>query len=615
MRKFFAELKRRHVYRVGAAYAVIAWVLLQLVNNVAPILELPPFVARAVLLILVLGFPVALILAWMFDATPQGLKRTPPPDDGTVARGRHSLIDGILAGALVIVIALVSYQQLASSPGAGTREAGIVSGAAPPASGISIAVLPFANLSEDRAQEFFSDGMTEEINTALAKIPNLLVVARASAFQFKGERRDIRAVGQALSARYLIDGSVRKAGTRVRITAQLIEANNGLQIWTDSYDRELTDVFAIQEDIAQAIASALRLPLGLQQGERLVSNRTSDLDSYQQYLRARALYRARAIDDAIGVLEPVVARDPEYAPAWALLAQAYVREPTYGPLLATGSLEDASQLMKSFLDRGERAAREAIRLDPRHSGGYVGLALLEMYRGKGWSAAEDFFRQALALDPNDPDALHAYSTMLADAGYVKEGLPIRSQLRTLEPFVPVYNTSTAQILLAGGDHQAAIQVLLAVTADTATGYARNTMLARAYAAEGRYAEAADALLTTPPTVRVPRESIEDAARLLRAAAAKTAPAGALPELGGYLGFVYAYAGAPDRVLDYYDRMVKLEFFNSGPFELLWSPEYAALRKTERFKAIVRAWGFPDYWRERGWPDLCRPVGADDFVCD
>ena len=148
-------------------------------------------------------------------------------------------------------------------------------------------MLPFANLSGDASQEFFSDGMTDEITSALAKVANLRVVGRTSAFQFKGQNKDLRAIGQALGATYLIDGSVRKAGNRVRITAQLIKADDGIGLWTDNYDRELTDVFAIQEDIATAIAGALRVPLGLQQGERLVSNRTSDVESYQDYLRGQ----------------------------------------------------------------------------------------------------------------------------------------------------------------------------------------------------------------------------------------------------------------------------------------------------------------------------------------
>src|SRR6185503_9586967 len=191
------------------------------------------------------------------------------------------------------------------------------------ANGISIAVLPFANLSGDASQEFFSDGMTEEITSALARIQGLTVLARTSAFEFKGQNRNVRAIGEALNARYLIEGSVRKDGDRVRITAQLVQAESGANMWTENYDRQLTNIFAIQEDVAQAIAGALRVPLGLERGDTLVRSRTGNIDTYEQYLRARVVRRSGDIDEAVKLLEAVVARDPGFAPAWSMLAQAY----------------------------------------------------------------------------------------------------------------------------------------------------------------------------------------------------------------------------------------------------------------------------------------------------
>src|SRR5882672_8802282 len=252
MGNFFAELKRRHIYRVVAAYAVVAWLLLQLVNNVAPIMDAPVWVARSALLFLVLGFPIAIFFAWM--------RELPPAD--AVRPVKATVTDWALIGVLVVVIALVSYQQFAQTRSA-TELSGVEAArraAAAPA-GISIAVLPFVNLSGDAGQEFFSDGMTEEITSALAKVPTLRMVGRTSAFQFKGQNKDLRAIGQSLGATYLIEGSVRKAGERVRVTAQLVKADDGIGLWTDNYDRELKGIFAMQEDIAQAIAGALRVPL------------------------------------------------------------------------------------------------------------------------------------------------------------------------------------------------------------------------------------------------------------------------------------------------------------------------------------------------------------------
>ena len=269
---FFAELKRRHIYRVAAGYAVVAWIVLQIVNNVAPAFNLPGSAVMLVIVLLSAGFPIALIFAWILELkTPDALPKT-------------GAVDWILAALAISFIGMFAYQQLASSRE--TVTAGLATGveaarlAAASPTGLSIAVLPFANESADADQEFFSDGMTDEISGALAKIPDLRVVGRTSAFQYKKRDTDLRAIGKALGATHLIEGSVRKAGNRVRIAAQLVQTENGLQVWSENYDRDLTDVFAIQEDIARAIAASLRMPLGLKPGENLVNSRSNDPVSY-----------------------------------------------------------------------------------------------------------------------------------------------------------------------------------------------------------------------------------------------------------------------------------------------------------------------------------------------
>jgi len=606
MGAFFAELKRRHLYRVAAAYAVVAWVLLQIVNNVAPGLNLPNSAVTLVIVLLAAGFPIALIFAWVLEM------RAP---SAAVANGQAKTtpVDWILSAALVAVIVLIVYQQFAQPPAARPTVASVTP--PPPApQGIAIAVLPFTNLSSDKEQEFFSDGMTEEITSALAKVPNLQVVGRTSAFEFKGQNKDLRAIGQALGATHLIEGSVRKAGDRVRITAQLIRADNGLHLWTENYDRELTDIFAIQEEIAQAIAGALRVPLGLQQGDTLVSNRTSDLASYDRYLRARALFRARAISDAIKILEPVVARDPGFAPAWALLTSAYALTPVYSPQLRSGSFEEARRVAKTFLDKAEMAAREVLRLDSRNSDSYEAMAFFELGRGH-WAASEDSHKQALALDPNNTEALMSYSVGLAATGRVKDALSIGEKLRRLDPFVPQYSLITADIMQAGGQSDASIPIIEAITGDAAGVYYRSIYLAQAYAAAGRYNDAADALLAIKGENLVSQRSVQDAARLLRLAPAKVKDPQNLPKLQGELYFVYAHIGAPERTLEYPERLFELDHKDPLALVSLWSPEFAQVRKTERFKAWVRKSGLVDYWKARGWPDLCRPIGTDDFVCD
>ena len=603
MADFFAELKRRHIYRVAAAYAVVAWVLLQLVNNVAPVLDLPIWVARAFLLLLVIGFPITLLIAWMRELTPA---------DSMATRAASGRLDWALMGALIVVIGLVSYQQLAPATGARTaQQAGIASNSSQPG-GISVAVLPFANLSGDASQEFFSDGMTEEITTALTKVSALRVVGRESAFQFKGQKTDMRAIGQALGALYLIEGTVRKAGERVRISAQLTRADSGVNLWAENYDRELKDIFATQSDVAQAIAGALRVPLGLQQGETLVRNRTKDLESYDQYLRAKALVRARGpkpVTDAANLLEQVVARDPNFAPAWALLAQAYALTPQYYLLGARSDapIEEARRVVDASLPKADAAARRAIQLDPNDADGYSSLALAQSYGGKLLSA-EDLFKQALALDPNNPDTLHQYGNLLAGVGRLKEALAMKQRLRVLEPFVPIYNSNTAAILWLNGQNDAAIVMLKALPPGLTRGN-----LAEIYASMGRYSEAADALLEINRD-GFPPGTVEAAARLLRTAPAPTVSQQTLP-LVGVLGFVYLHVGAADRMLDYYEHNFEAGYSLPIGTALFWHPVRAAVRKTERFKAYLRANGYVDYWRAKGWPDLCRPMGADDFACE
>jgi TolB-like protein len=468
------------------------------------------------------------------------------------------------------------------------------------------------NLSGDASQEFFSDGMTEEITSALAQIPNLQVVGRTSAFEFKGQNQDLRAIGQALGASHLIEGSVRKAGDRVRITAQLIRADNGLHLWTDNYDRQLTDIFAIQEDIAQAIAGALKVPLGLQQGETLVRDRTKDLETYDQYLRTRALYRNRANAEAIAALEKLVARDPDFAPAWATLSHAYRRSPSFdGPAFRSGPVEEARRLTQTFQTKAEMAARRAIQLDPRNADGYAALAGLQAQFGK-WPEAEDLFKQALALDANQPDVLGGYGLMMATVGRLKESSTIPAKMQMLDPLVADYKVTVGGVALFDGEYAASIALLEAIPPDRGLSFVRNGFLAHSYAGVGRYSDAADTLLTIEGN-QVTRKSVEDAARLMRSAPAKASAPEALPVLEGELNFVYAYVGAVDRVLDMPERRFAIR---GGGFEVtLWLPDYAPMRKTERFKALVRKAGLVDYWKARGWADLCRPVGADDFECD
>jgi len=604
MVNFFAELKRRSIFRVGAAYAVVAWVLLQLAANISPILDLPPWVARTVVLLLVIGFPVALIFAWVNQLTP---------DAAAPARASTGTFDWSLMAALVVVSALILYQQLAPSQTVTTAEspqegaAAARAASATEAGAVSLAVLPFANLSSDPEQEFCSDGMTEEITSVLAKIPDLRVVGRTSAFQFKGQNQDLRAIGQALSATHLLEGSVRKEGNRLRITAQLIQAEDGVHVWTESYDRELTGVFAIQEDIAAAIAGALKMPLGLGPGQTLVSLRPKDEETYELFLRGRAAYRARRLEEAMMFLEQAVARDPNFAPSWRYLSQ--VRN------LDRLNRRFRGEEPKTYPESAETLARRVIALAPDSADGYVMLANLALVEGKRLEAM-DLRKQALARDPDDPEVLNGQANDLWELGYLKEALAVRERQHLLEPLIPLYNQFRAEVLAANGMLDVAVRDWLAVRPDVTAG---RRLLVSAYAQLGRFSDAIDILLQSGGSrgpgrgEPLPQAQVDAAVQVLRAAANKTAPPAGLPDFEGDLAFVYAYTSTPERVLDSLENETKA----GNPFILryVWWPMPSSVRKTERFKTLVRNAGYVDVWRVRGWPDLCRPVGAIDFACE
>ena len=590
MAEFFAELRRRRIYRVAAAYLVVAWLAIQVVNNLAPALRLPEWASSFVVVLLLIGLPITLLIAWVQQM----------PKEGS-APARNALLDWTLVGALVVVLLFMSYQQLAPSSDAPPPSAQTASGT------VSLAVLPFSNLSGDASQEFFSDGMTQEITAALAKIANFQVVGRTSAFEFKNQNRDLRVIGQALGATHLIEGSVRRAGDRVRITAQLIRADNGRNLWAENYDRQLTDIFAVQEDIARAIAGALRIPLGLETVS-LVPNQTNDLDSYQQYLRARTLIRTRdqgPMSEAAVLLEQVTARDPNYAPAWAILALAYVLTPS-DSLSDSGDVEALRRGVAVALPKGEAAARRAIELDPKLAAGYMALGRIEVARAH-WSAAEKLYMKSLELDPYDTDGLTLYSNVLAGVGRLKEALAVKERVLTLEPFVPAFSITAADVMWLNGQNDSAVAILTGLPPGLGA-----PNLARIYASMGRYSEAAERLKSVSASAYLPG-TVEQATSLIRSAPAPVSSAQSVRRLGT-LSFVFLHIGAPERSLEPNEARAAGGYSVAMQVAHLWHPSYAPLRKTERFKAYIRKVGLVDYWRERGWPELCKPVGADDFEC-
>jgi len=468
----------------------------------------------------------------------------------------------------------------------------------------TVAVLPLENTSGDAAQDFFAEGMTDEIAAALSGARGIDVVARSSSFRLK-DPKALKAAGEQLHARYLVQGVARTVADRVRLNLSLVQASDGKQIWSEEYYAENSNIFDIEEDAAEKIAAALKAPVGA--NEILVRNRTA-FDIYLDFLRAKVAARdrgARALADAAAILEKVVARDSDYAPAAAMLAYDYALTPLFAPSLRSGMPEEERKVVERTIPKSDALVHRATMLDPKGADGFVALGYANLVQHK-MIAAEDAFKQALALNPNQADGLHGYSQFLAAMGRIKDSLAMREHLQDIEQSIVNYTADTAEIYWLDGETEKAIQMLQPFRPG------RTLELALIQASAGRYREAAAALREMPATNYVPG-MLENAAKVLETAPTKAATPAALPRLGN-MSFAYIYVGAPERVLEFYEDEVRAGYFQPISTTWFWHPTYAAVRKTERFKTLARDLGLVEYWRARGWPAQCRPLSGNDFTC-
>ncbi len=388
---FLEELKRRNVLRVGIAYLITAWLVAQIADLVLDNIDSPDWVMQTIMLVLALGFPFALIFAWAFELTPEGIKKEKDVDRTqsiTPKTGRK--LDFVIIGIMAIALSWFAWDKFVASTPAPAEPA--AAAAEQPAK--SIAVLPFVNMSDDASNEYFSDGISEEILNALARVKNLKVAGRTSSFSFKGQNQDLRQIGEALGVEHILEGSVRKAGNMIRITAQLIQTEDGFHLWSETYDRELTDVFAIQDEIAGAILEQLKAQL-MGAAVTEIASTTTDTEAYDLYLLAKQRMYERTgptIQSAADLLDRAIAIDPSYAPAYAQRAITSL-------LLSEGAgsygdipREQAHSQAQGFID-------QALQLDPNQDEALAAQGLLKLQDPLGTNEAIKALEKALAINP------------------------------------------------------------------------------------------------------------------------------------------------------------------------------------------------------------------------
>jgi TolB-like protein/tetratricopeptide (TPR) repeat protein len=423
---FFAELKRRNVYKVAVAYAVVGWLLIQVATQVFPFLEIQNWLIRLVILATALGFPIALIIAWAFELTPEGIKRT---EDADAAR-QHSR-GGIWIAVIVIAAGLSLGLFFLGRYTAGRATPGVSEAVAASNAVKSIAVLPLVNTSGDPSNEYFSDGLSEELIAVLAKIPELKVIGRSSSFFFKGKSSDSAAIGQKLGVANLIEGSVRKQGDRVRIVAELISAADGRSLWTETYDRELKDVFAVQAEIAKAVAEQMKVKL---LGETVRSDAAGSSENpaaHNAVLQSDFYVQqqtAESVRQAITFLQEAVRLDPNYALAYAKLAQAWRQ---YAASFSTEATDDTA---KAY-GQARRAADMAVSLAPDLIETRMAVGLLAMNPDLDFRAAEKEFRRVLQSAPSDAAAKSALCFTLMAEGRLSEAEEACRQALSLDPLL------------------------------------------------------------------------------------------------------------------------------------------------------------------------------------
>ena len=602
---------------------------MQVVAVMPPALHLPDWVDSFFAVALIIGFPIAVLLAWAFEMTPEGVKRTENiADDDSIAGQTGRKLDFAIFGGLVVVGALIVgsrfLPQKVAAPEITIQAETLKTSVTDETP--SIAVLPFVDLSADGDQEYFSDGMAEEILNALVKVPGLRVAGRTSSFLFKGKNEDLTVIGKSLRVGHVLEGSVRKQGEQVRITAQLIKADDGFHLWSETYDGTLDDIFDLQEKIARAIARELQVLLNVGEGIRLADTRTDNKQAYDLYLQGRALSRQVSSEDSLTkaatLLEGAVALDPQFADAWSALAFTHYITPNFTTVKELGGFNTKAQIY----------AGKALEINSSHTGGQLVLLAL-LRRNKEFTKARAGINQLSSLNKQNSDIVSIRGYDRAAMGHTKAAIPYLEKAVNLDPTNSGVRHSLGMALFNDGNFDGA-KKQLQKSVDLGS-FATFTDLADIAFMQGDTEFAIDTVLNMYDTIgQFYGTQFQD--RSLWEIAAKGYYSGKEADRLKLVAQVNAYMQSPDPIVDWtimgsYLRAGEAKAFmdtfdahpisNSGfVFLNLWGSQETRrkVRQHPDFQGFAKRNGLLEYWQTYGWPDKCRPVKGGDpdaFECD
>ena len=586
---FFAELKRRNVYKVAVAYAVVAWLLMQIASQIFPFFEIPNWVVRLVVLLLIIGFPIALIIAWAFEATPEGIKPTETADAaGQRSRGGAWIYIVLVGAALSAGLFFVGrYTAGRATPRSAPAEPrhGEQSEATEATPQKSIAVLPLLNESGDPKDEYFSDGLSEELIAALAQISGLKVIGRSSSFRFKDRKEEPKTIGEKLGVTTLLEGTVRKQGDRVRIVAELVNVADGIELWTRTFDRELKDIFAVQEEIARAVADSLKVALLGSEKRPTANSPTKSTEAHNAYLFGHYYFQRRNLDDyrrAVAHFDEAIRLDPDYALAYAERSEVWI---LIGDLTGQG---------KTTWPKARSDAEKAVAIAPTLAEAHAALGwvryftewkfiegLGELKRARDLSQAnptandllarviaylgnldeaEKLARQAVELDPLAYQSQNNLARILWFEGRLDEAYSVARKAAQLQPTAA--SNHRWQVMVAVGRHDGETALREAQLAPD-EGY-RRFLIALAHYVRGDRAEADAALANLIATSR--------------------------GQLDYQIAEVYALRGETDKVFEW--LQISYDSHDTGTLAIRVDPLLRDLHNDPRYKSLVARMAFP-----------------------